>query len=747
MRSTFSGLNTMVLGIYANQVSQETVGHNITNANTEGFSRQSVNLAAIRANQQPSLYGNVMVGAGVDSMSITRARDIFADRQYWLENSTSVYLETRQKQYQKIESIFDDTTNNDIEKTLEDFFSAWETLSVDASLSSPRINVIGKAKTFADYVHTASQKLQEQINTNYADMSLNVTKMNNIMEQITQLNKAITSAEATGASANDLRDQRDLLTDELSTYTNIHVKENELGMYQIVSNGITLVNGIHNLTLQMSTPIYNEVYGVSDYVIQIKETTGLTFSPENGAMKALADAIAEDKQYIDHMASMSAFMLSKLNDVHRQGLGIDSVPTGGLNFYGDYNTNYIWEEQNDSTPAGITGPYIKADRYEEHWETNAPQRSDGLATFTYKGTPKTEYLQGINIIKELEVCSVYSEPDGEKLVAARRWGEVAGEVDVTYERVTSYVQSDGTETKEVEKGSALKGVEISSLLDGAYVTCGSSEPYHFKGIIRANGSNDMTDWTIEYVSDNVTGYVNNTTGEFSNVAPADDVSDQWTYVTSTGSVGSTYTISRSGNITSANDVFKNHGVCKIVDTSGKEYTNAGYDTTSGSMILRDSEGTNYIIDPTGTVQGYQFGTLSPALVEKETLKPVYWSVYEANGTGDGSNAVRLAALFNVNDDNRLVTDPLGTLSVNNYYNKAMTKLGSDSEATNMKIEAQEEVMLQIEEWRQSTSGVNWNEELTNMLKFQQGFSACSRCLTTMDEMLDRLINSTGMVGR
>ena len=57
------------------------------------------------------------------------------------------------------------------------------------------------------------------------------------------------------------------------------------------------------------------------------------------------------------------------------------------------------------------------------------------------------------------------------------------------------------------------------------------------------------------------------------------------------------------------------------------------------------------------------------------------------------------------------------------------------------------MLVQVEEWRQSVSAVNWNEELTNMIMFQQGYSACSRCLTTMDEMLDRLINSTGTVGR
>ena len=59
----------------------------------------------------------------------------------------------------------------------------------------------------------------------------------------------------------------------------------------------------------------------------------------------------------------------------------------------------------------------------------------------------------------------------------------------------------------------------------------------------------------------------------------------------------------------------------------------------------------------------------------------------------------------------------------------------------------DDLIQQITNWRSSTAGVDWNEELTNMIKFQTGYSACARCLTTMDEMLDKLINSTGMVGR
>ena len=89
----------------------------------------------------------------------------------------------------------------------------------------------------------------------------------------------------------------------------------------------------------------------------------------------------------------------------------------------------------------------------------------------------------------------------------------------------------------------------------------------------------------------------------------------------------------------------------------------------------------------------------------------------------------------------------GDVSIWDFYNESMTRLGTDAEEMDIKVELQEDVMTQTENWRASEMGVDWNEELTNMIKFQKGFGACSRMLSAMDEMLDRLVNSTGMVGR
>ena len=152
MRSTFAGLNTMVRGIYSNQLSLDTTGHNITNASTEGYSRQSVNLAATRGQQVSSIYGQVMVGTGVDSTSIERARNVYADKQYWSETAQQQYYKTQQTNYDKVEAIFNDSGNTGIKNAVTEFYNAWNDLSTSAStastLLSPAISsLMGSVRT------------------------------------------------------------------------------------------------------------------------------------------------------------------------------------------------------------------------------------------------------------------------------------------------------------------------------------------------------------------------------------------------------------------------------------------------------------------------------------------------------------------------------------------------------------------------------------------------------------------------
>ena len=605
MQSTFSGLNTMVNGIYTQRLGLNTVGHNISNSNTEGYSRQTAHAAATPSSEVYTLAGASQVGNGSTVTSVIRARDIYADRQYWKENSTDGYYNGKANNYAKIESIFNDSDNSGVQNAMEKFYQAWQDCSTTASSDTSRQNVINAGQNFAQSLQIAAKQTKEQIDSLYDDISLSVVKMNRLMGQVVELNKNIAGIEATGANANDLRDQRDLIVDQLTSMTDITVYESANGMYTLVSNGTTLVNGITKVDLEMSAPKNNTTYSLSDYDIIIKQT-GTVYTPGNGELKAQFEAVAEDKGYIDQVANMAAFMFTTMNDQHKAGYGIDGSKdkpfgnanakdnaTTGLNFYGESDKAFQWDAK--------TGK---------------------LAVYNVK-TGDREELSGMQILEIFTVNSELTATDGHKKLATRS-GERDSNGNLLFKTATG-------KTKEITTTDRTK----------AKVDNG-------KELFIALGGGTTTD---------------------AKLAKQDD----------------------KGN---------------------------------PLYLLSDVE-----IDPNG----------NPLAVD-------------VNGTGDGSNAVWIAALFNcerdktspeVNGPDRLI----GNGSLYSYYNTSMTTMGSDASNMNGRVKFQSGVMDQVENLRSSTNGVNWDEELSNMITFQQGYSACSRCLSAMDECLDKLINGTGTVGR
>ena len=564
----------MVRGIYNNQLSLDTVGHNITNANTEGYSRQRVNPAATRPLEQGGMFGGLFVGTGVDSDSLTRARDFFADKQYWQEEATGSYAKYRQKNYDKIEAVFNDSKTKGLQNEMHKFYSAWNDLSVYASDPAKRVSVVESGKQFADRLEESAQNVQKQLDLVYREMDTQVKDVNEITQKIVELNKNISLAEANGAMANDLRDKRDLLVDKLSGYMSLHVYEMDNGMYQIVSGGASIVNGISRLELKMDGPVENKRYGVNDYSLIFKDTNTL-FVPGNGSLQAAVDSIKEDKAYMDKLANIAATFMTQFNDQHRAGAGIDKDKTSNLNFFGRNDKYYVWDKERQSLLAA---------------------KVTGTASTTAGSPPVTTH--------------------------------------------TTTLSTAAGDTEELEGLEIIKAMKVSAELK-----------------VAARGFGDNSDAKNSYVQN----------------------------------------------------------------------------------------------------LGYNNATIPPNLTGAGT---VVHTTSDMNGTADGSNAVLLTNIFNMEQkDTGLTiyknptagspteTRPTGTVSLNNYYNSVTSALGIDSNAMDTKVKFQEDVMTQIEAWRTSVSGVNWNEELSNMIKFQQGYSACARCMTTMDEMLDRLVNNTGMVGR
>ncbi len=224
MPSQFFGLNISYTGLTAANAGLNTVSNNISNVETEGYSRQSAVQEANLALRTFTTYG--CAGAGVDTIAIERLHDDFYDSKFW-DNSEKLGEESIKAYYMKsMENYFvDDDTTSGFNTTFNLMYNALEELQKNSGDTAVKAQFVNYAQGLCDYFNTLStqlSELQKDINMEIKDT---VSEINSISEQIASLNKQINVIELSGARANELRDKRILLIDELSKYVSVEVKE------------------------------------------------------------------------------------------------------------------------------------------------------------------------------------------------------------------------------------------------------------------------------------------------------------------------------------------------------------------------------------------------------------------------------------------------------------------------------------------------------------------------------------------
>ena len=223
MPSQFFGLYIAGSGLRASNAALNTTANNISNAQTIGYSRQQVVQQANNALRTFTTYG--CAGAGVDTIAIERVRDSFYDVKYW--NNNSKYGEYAVKEYymKTIEEYFDDDNVSGFKTIFNKFAASLQSITTNSSSDSSKAQFIASAKSLTDYFNNMYgnlQKLQQDINL---EIKQNVDQINSLAQKIATLNKQINVIELSGTTANELRDQRELLIDELSEIVDVDVTE------------------------------------------------------------------------------------------------------------------------------------------------------------------------------------------------------------------------------------------------------------------------------------------------------------------------------------------------------------------------------------------------------------------------------------------------------------------------------------------------------------------------------------------
>ena len=219
MGSSFMGLETSKRGLFTQQSALYTTGHNISNANTLGYSRQRVNMEATAGFPGVGLNSGTMpgfLGTGVQAGSIQRIRDSFVDHQYRQESTKLGYWDTTSKAITQMEDVLNEPSAYGLQKSLSEFWSSLQVLSTNPENSGARDVAVQRGVAVADSFNYISKSISE-IQTNLGtEIGITTKSVNSILQQIAELNEQITKVEPNGYLPNDLYDARDMLLDQLS---------------------------------------------------------------------------------------------------------------------------------------------------------------------------------------------------------------------------------------------------------------------------------------------------------------------------------------------------------------------------------------------------------------------------------------------------------------------------------------------------------------------------------------------------
>lgn len=226
MSGLFSTFNIARSGMSVSQKQIDVTTHNISNANTAGFSRQRAEAVTTKPFGMPSLNSVAepgQLGTGVKIESIERIRDSFLDFQVRNETSTMGKYQTRSNYLNEIENILSEPSDTGLSTVIGNFYKSWDELNKQASGSNARTVVVQQSLALTDSLNQTASQL-ENLKTNAKEgIKSGVFEVNNILNQINQLNKEIRAVKVGGNAPNDLMDRRDLLFDKLSSKFNISI--------------------------------------------------------------------------------------------------------------------------------------------------------------------------------------------------------------------------------------------------------------------------------------------------------------------------------------------------------------------------------------------------------------------------------------------------------------------------------------------------------------------------------------------
>jgi flagellar hook-associated protein 1 FlgK len=304
MSGIFNTINVANKGLQASQTALHTTGHNISNANTEGFSRQRVELKASLAY---TLGGVGQLGTGVKMENIIRVVDDYVNKQIRQENSTLSKFAVKSEVMEQLEIIFNEPSDTGLNFNLGEMFDAWQELSKNPESLNSKTIVVEKSKTMTDTLNHIASQLDSLKDSTIDLIEKNVENFNSIVQKLDALNKQIFNISVKGQVPNDLLDQRDLLLKDLSAIADFEINFNNYNRISVTVGGqeVLGLNGYTELAID-TTDVHNIQFTVDGKPVNFK----------NGTIAGYQDALIELAQQQDNLNNFAQTMATAINNAH-----------------------------------------------------------------------------------------------------------------------------------------------------------------------------------------------------------------------------------------------------------------------------------------------------------------------------------------------------------------------------------------------------------------------------------------------
>ncbi|MEN9657696.1 MAG: hypothetical protein RL571_1161 [Pseudomonadota bacterium] len=732
-----SGLNAASLGL-------STSGHNIANANTLGYSRQSVKQSA----PYPQYTGNGFTGLGVRVDTVQRSYDEFLTKQVQTATSQDSYYGTYLAEIKQLDNLVADPAAG-VSPVLQSFFSAVQGMATNPASLPARQSLMSNAQGLVNRFQVFDQRLSEMragVNGNLVSAADHVTALS---KQIAQINGQIAVSSSGGQLPNDLLDQRDQMVLDLNTLVKAtSIKQSDGTINVFIGNGQNLVVGGTAYSIAAKPSISDPqrlsiVYTQGAIDAEIPETM-LTGGQLGGLLEYRSKTLDSAQNSIERMAMVLG---QTFNAQMRQGQDL----------YGNMGTNFFDYKQSsvslNHTVAGVSTAFASV---------SLPAGVKSVASdysLTFTGTAGSEYSitrLSDNVSQTVSAAVMGTTPT----VLGLNWSVpgvmAAGEtVGISMPPAVGNVLSNRNNTVQalppllggyIEDVSKVQASDYEVSFDGTdYQVIRQSDGQRTM-ITGAQFTNDAQSLSVDglklkfsqgaaaagdrFMVQPFTGF-----SRGMSIKPTDPrvlaagvpiISDTQRTNTGTGKIGQVAVDTPSALTTSSavNPALKN--LVNITFTTPTTYTLT--DTVTGAT----SAPAIYTAGQTISFNGWNLKIDGqPAQGDKFSIKP------GTSQDADGRNALKLGEL-----QSRKIID--GNRS--NYqeaYGQMVAVIGAKTNEVNIMSTAQTEVLKQAEISRDSVSAVNLDEEAANLLRYQQAYQASSKVIQIAQQAFDAIVRIGG----